>query len=96
MGASIILHIIAFVTNFADKLMGNSFESIVAHMVDGTIGAEAPGAAPTPQKRGPPPKPSWRGGRLPFLLAAECRPTLRGYPLVLLISPYMNIHATHL
>jgi hypothetical protein len=91
---SIMHHIITFGTNFADKLMGNSSESIVAHMVDGTLGAGTPGADPTPQKRGPPPKPNWRGGRLPSLLAAECRPKI--FPQLPLLSTYRNFHITHL
>jgi hypothetical protein len=96
MAASFIRHHITPVLNLADKLKKDSYVGIVRKMVDGFVGAETPGVAPTPQKRGPPPIPSWRGGRLPNLLAAECRPTLWGYPRLLLLSICRNIIATQL
>ncbi len=79
--------------SMVDTLVAASYVSFAEYVVNGTFGAETPGADPTPQKRGPPPLSIGRGGRLPTWLAAECRPTLRGYPLLLLLSIYRNMNA---
>jgi hypothetical protein len=85
---------IVHVMDFADTLTDTSFESFAVDMIIGTNGAEALGAAPTPQKRGPPPIPSWRGGRLPTCLAARSRPKV-SLPLLPLDSNYKNINTAH-
>ncbi len=90
---TVLLHVI--LENMADVLMDASFVSFVVDVIIGTIGAEAPGVAPTPRQRGPPPLPSRRGGRLPNCLAVKNRPNVLVLSL-LLISFYMNINTTHL
>ncbi len=75
-----------------DEALIVSYVSIAEYEFAMAFGAETPGVAPTPQKRGPPPQLSGRGGRLPTWLAALRRPSYLGYSL-LPISLCMNIDA---
>ena len=69
-----IHHRIVNVLDFVDVLQDASFASNVVNLHIVSLGAETPSVAPTPQKRGPPPLPSRRGGRLPSCLAVKDRP----------------------
>jgi hypothetical protein len=78
----------------ADTLVKDSYVSFAVNLHIMTIGAEALGVAPTPRQRGPPPIPSWRGGRLPNCLAARSRPKIL-FLLLPLVSSYKNINTAH-
>ncbi len=54
-----------------NEVLNGSYVNGEANMIDGANGAAAPGAAPTPQKRGPPPSRTRGGGRLPTWTAAK-------------------------
>ncbi len=64
-----------------------AYATIVKNNIHGTSGGATLSVEPTPQKRGPLPKPIWRRGRLPFCLARPRRPKL---PVVLRL-PYKNL-----
>ncbi len=69
------------------KRMAHRDFNIIAEL----LGEEAPGAVPTPQKRGPLPPLTGRRGRLPNFLAAISRPTVACTTL----QTYKKITDTH-
>ncbi len=68
--------------NFVDERWNDSFVSNEVNLHIILLGAETPGVDPTPQKRGPPPLLSRRGGRLPNCLAVMDRPFFLQLPTV--------------
>ncbi len=63
--------LLEIVVHVIDEVLIGSYVNGEMNMTDGANGAAAPGAASTPQKRGPPPSRTRGGGRLPTWTAAK-------------------------